>query len=516
MCNKAQRLILLLGMLGHALCSGVILTLQYEANDSVVMYSDNSVAPWFIPPPFNFNCGNSFIFTVNQTKKAYEQKSPSYLLFTNLTQAVSLSISTRYNYFSPYLNASSCLGTIENPSCALEIYNNCSNNYFHFFDTFELTVAFSSPPSTSKLYYNFICDDTQISNAFEAGLIVLIAYASIIIGVATRYSLAHSWNNRYYAIGFPSIVVFVLALSTGVFFIISNISNSTLAISDLLLVLSTLYGAFSTMVCFTEILYKRHKYLNLEVRLKKLKLKLLDILGLLLGAGLEAAWWFSNRNWILSDVLFTFMLVTTIKLFKFRSLFMAVVCFSLVTVVFVAFIVICQVFYDTSFNNIILTIFDNPVFCVCPTITPVPNQKCSWLSLFSLSYPALVLAYLESFDESRKTRVYSIVFLGGFILLSMIWSLLNVAVPFTLPFDLITSPLTLIVVCLYANRRNELPTLWSGEFSRDSDHSVNFELQNTVSVERSASKVTLRPTLFGGLRAQSDMSDMSVLRPSAI
>ena len=82
---------------------------------------------------------------------------------------------------------------------------------------------------------------------------------------------------------------------TGIFLVFSSLNNSITAINYILLGFSMGYGAFSIMVCFTEILYKRSKFLNLELRIgSKIKVRVKDILGLLLGVGVDVGWWFSK------------------------------------------------------------------------------------------------------------------------------------------------------------------------------------------------------------------------------
>ena len=65
-------------------------------------------------------------------------------------------------------------------------------------------------------------------------------------------------------------------------------------------------------------------------------------------------------------------------------------------------------------------------------------------------------------------------FLTCYVVMSIVWTLLNVAVTFSIPYDLVTSPATILMVSLFANRRNELTILWEGTFDRESSRHNTF------------------------------------------
>ena len=121
-----------------------------------------------------------------------------------------------------------------------------------------------------------------------------------------------------------------------------------------------------------------------------------------------------------------------------------------------------QVVFNLSYNTELLNLFNNPFFLQIPTLNPVPNQKCSWLFISSLVYPGIVLAYLYRFDKCRSSSVYFFIFLAGYFIGSIIWTIVSVFSPFTLPFGTISEPTIIIIIILFSNRRNELPILWSG------------------------------------------------------
>ena len=123
-----------------------------------------------------------------------------------------------------------------------------------------------------------------------------------------------------------------------------------------------------------------------------------------------------------------------------------------------------QVILDLSYNIELLNLFNNPFFLQIPTINPVPNQKCSWLFISSLVFPGIFLSYLYRFDKCRSSYVYYTIFLVGYTIGSLCWTFISIFSSFTLPLGIISEPILLITIVLYANRRNELAILWNGEF----------------------------------------------------
>ena len=62
----------------------------------------------------------------------------------------------------------------------------------------------------------------------------------------------------------------------------------------------------------------------------------MDVLCLFLGAGVVSIWWFTSKNWIISDVLTICMAISTIKVFKITSLKIAILMLLLSLSLFVA------------------------------------------------------------------------------------------------------------------------------------------------------------------------------------
>lgn len=99
----------------------------------------------------------------------------------------------------------------------------------------------------------------------------------------------------------------------------------------------------------------------------------MDLMGLIIGLVLVLAWYLDNKNWILSDILYVIIFLTIIKLIKFDSLKMAFISYVCAATLNVIFICVSQYALQYYFNNVILTIFNNPFFILCPCINFIPN-----------------------------------------------------------------------------------------------------------------------------------------------
>lgn len=86
----------------------------------------------------------------------------------------------------------------------------------------------------------------------------------------------------------------------------------------------------------------------------------MDIISASIALGVCFAWWYSNKNWIISDVIAVSMIIAAMKVFKFTSLKLAVVCFIITIAVQIVFILVVYLFIKKNYNNLILNVFNNP------------------------------------------------------------------------------------------------------------------------------------------------------------
>lgn len=150
----------------------------------------------------------------------------------------------------------------------------------------------------------------------------------------------------------------------------------------------------------------------------------MDVLSLVISIGVCFAWWFSQKNWILNDILSIAIFVAAVKFLKFVSLKQAVICFSITIAVQIGFVFLITFYIHNNYNNIILNLFNSPFQLQVPTINPSYNQKCAWLPITAIIYPGALMSYMRRFDSSRNTKVYLItcviIFIIGSVVLVLI------------------------------------------------------------------------------------------------
>lgn len=187
----------------------------------------------------------------------------------------------------------------------------------------------------------------------------------------------------------------------------------------------------------------------------------MDILGLLLGIGLLCAWFFSNKNFIISDIIFLMMYITFIKFVKFGSLKILLVLYGVNFIILVIFYRTVE-FIDSSYEDSSIIYFNNPMFLLFPNINRIPNSKCAWYSLLSMSYGGFFLAYLSRFDKNISSMVYSITFIGSYTFGSILWLIVSGLTPFLILYESFTIPISVALLLLFAYRRGEILNLWNG------------------------------------------------------
>ena len=79
-----------------------------------------------------------------------------------------------------------------------------------------------------------------------------------------------------------------------------------------------------------------------------------------------------------------------------------------------------------------------------------------------------MLSFLRSYDENYSKScggVYTVIGNAAFVLSTVIWITVEMVYPFSVPFALITYPLTLIAIIAIAFKRNDLKNLMTGRFN---------------------------------------------------
>ena len=129
----------------------------------------------------------------------------------------------------------------------------------------------------------------------------------------------------------------------------------------------------------------------------------MDILGLLIAIGSGFAWFFTSKNWIISDLICIAIVISVVKVFKFTNLKYATIMVAATLGVELIYVLILFFVLNGSRNNAINEI-NNVLEFQIPTINPVYNAKCVWVTFMSICYPGALFCYLRRFDQNRGTK----------------------------------------------------------------------------------------------------------------
>lgn len=72
-------------------------------------------------------------------------------------------------------------------------------------------------------------------------------------------------------------------------------------------------------------------------------------MGVVIGFGMTLGWWFSHKNWIVSDIISLCIVISFIKAFKFVSFKMALVSYILMNFVFILGAVLTSELHKQNF-----------------------------------------------------------------------------------------------------------------------------------------------------------------------
>jgi hypothetical protein len=142
------------------------------------------------------------------------------------------------------------------------------------------------------------------------------------------------------------------------------------------------------------------------------------------------------------------------KLMKIKSLSIAINLLASLLVLEIMVGIFVHYVFKISYNNYIINLFQNPVMLVMPSITKELYRRCAWLPITAILFPGLVLSYLRRFDKTRGTYLYFIIGLISFYAGSVLWMVIDLETVHSLPFAIISEPITIVIVLIYSTRRN--------------------------------------------------------------
>lgn len=147
-------------------------------------------------------------------------------------------------------------------------------------------------------------------------------------------------------------------------------------------------------------------------------------------------------------------IIALMKLMKIKSLSIAINLLASLLVLEIMVGIFVHYVFKISYNNYIINLFQNPLMLVMPSITKELYRRCAWLPITAVLFPGLVLSYLRRFDKTRGTYLYFIIGLISFYAGSVLWMVIDLETAHSLPFAIISEPITIIIVVIYSIRRN--------------------------------------------------------------
>ena len=152
----------------------------------------------------------------------------------------------------------------------------------------------------------------------------------------------------------------------------------------------------------------------------------MDFISLIIGVGVVVGYAYSNRNWIINDIICICIIVGAIKIIKYTNMKIAIFTLIVGLGVEMAFVWIIHYTKFTSYNDLILNTYNYPFELQLPTINPVYKQKCAWFPFTAIINPGIFMSYLRRFDISRNTNIYFITAVSVFIIGSIVWVFISI------------------------------------------------------------------------------------------
>lgn len=397
----------------------------------------------------------------------YEQPTAAhsdyFISITDLPAEAAVSLRSKYQSFSGSIAPNTC-----EQNCLLSVANNCpaDQSQEHGINMFTIEVG-GLPPFS----YMVDCSPATKYKPFEWGLLLIIVFAILIVTVASLHNRAASLNNLFIKIDYKIVAFLNLILVVcGVlvylrlpyFSFLANVSGS-------------IAGTASVYIVSNEILWM------LDTRLNRARVwravRALDVVSTVIALTLFTTYWAAGQCWAVSDIMSVSLVVACIKVFRIKSLKMATAFLLSVVLLETASGLLVHYVLGVSYNDLVVNQYSSPFFLQLPSITPELRRKCAWLPALSVVQPGLVISYLRSFDLSRGTWVYLLIGYASQYAGSLAWMLIDSSTVHTLPLGLIADPLMLVIVAIFAYRRNENRQLWLGLFHDQED---TYSLRNST------------------------------------
>jgi len=403
-------MILLLSLLAPIALALSSVTLTTDTTLTLFNGTNN---PDFTLSSNSFDC-SAYLYSYKQTKLQYQSNSPSTLGTVNLGTP-NVTVSSYYGHFSPSVGIMNCSGS----NCTVAIYHNCptkltSKNYF---DIVKLNIQ-----NLDTFYYYLSCNKDYEPVYFEWGQIIITLCATIILIFTTLTARLDAYNGSGLQFG----VKWIIAAGAATFVIGILAIYLPFVAGPLVDVISWLVGIVAVGIVVLDVLYHflRHTFMSRGCHLDKIPVRYIDVLSLLMGLAWLMIWWFTGKNWIVSDLVSICIVWSIVKVFKYTSLKIAIFAYLLFLSLQIVGFVLTIVQDNKDSVVFFLYTLNSPFQFQMPVITPTYGISCTWISTTSIFLPGLLVAFLHRFDKSRATNIYIISSITAYFLGSVIWNII--------------------------------------------------------------------------------------------
>ena len=118
--------------------------------------------------------------------------------------------------------------------------------------------------------------------------------------------------------------------------------------------------AAGTVVGIEGLYFMRTGWLSVERTVFKLRVRVMDILGLVVGCLLVGGWWAADRNWIYTDLMAIMLIIAIIKVFKFVSFKVALIAYFIMVTMFIAAAVVIVFVYHNQYDSYTVALLRTP------------------------------------------------------------------------------------------------------------------------------------------------------------
>lgn len=455
----------------------------------IEVYSDKKPAKFF-----DYNGQNSFSCQVPDVFREKEEVIQKNFLLVNRdlsnTYDIQLNkIITDKNIASPQFLQSFPQTIYPGSSITLTMNYNCmdlSDNSDLFYTKVDIVFQALNPSTlqvVESLEFSYVklCQNKgELYYKFDYGLVIVVFLVAVIVVLANRLARIMSNKKKFPSVNMnfvKSFAYFILLVPLVI--LLNYVQTAFIIIYKILISFFSFFAFVFVLNQLLSNLFIRSKLYRPICSLPKLKLQInfFMILGSLIGLAIIIPWGITN-NWILSDVIAIFILITVINLVKVRKLknclfFMVIQILADILWMLLFNYVFNKDFNDTQqysedkqYNDFFGSKLTLPLKIECFYLNPQYNlnTKCSWMGISNLIVPSLLISYVNRYDDYANASIYTIISFFAFFVSLFIWTIVQAHIDISVPFSVYCYPIMMVFIVILAFKRNENYDIWNGLF----------------------------------------------------